>query len=66
MKTIIKSALLSAAILGSSAAALIFSYYPWMLLSMLILPALYVIPYMTQGLCIGSRWMTQAAYERQE
>ncbi len=44
--------------LKSSAAHLIFSFIPWMLLCLLILPALYVIPYMTQSLCIGAKWMT--------
>lgn len=47
-----------------SAAKLIFSYTPWMLLCFTVLPMLYVIPYMTQGLCIGAKWMTRAAYER--
>ncbi len=41
-----------------SAAQLIFSFTPWLLLCLLILPALYVIPYMTQSLCIGAKWMT--------
>ena len=51
---------------GAAASGLIFSYTPWMLLCLLILPALYVVPYMTQGLCIGAKWMTQAAYEGRE
>ena len=42
----------------ASAAKLFFSFTPWMLLCLLILPALYVIPYMTQSLCIGAKWMT--------
>lgn len=46
-----------------SAAKLIFSFFPWILLCLLVLPALYVIPYMTQSLCIGSKWMTKATYE---
>ena len=46
---------------SGAAAKLIFSYTPWMLLCMFILPALYVVPYMTQGLCLGARWFTQAA-----
>ena len=41
-----------------SAIQLIFSFTPWMLLCMLVLPALYVVPYMTQSLCIGAKWMT--------
>lgn len=42
----------------ASATKLIFSFTPWMLLCLLILPALYVVPYMTQSLCIGAKWMT--------
>ena len=47
-----------------SAVRLVFSYTPWMLLCLTVLPMLYVVPYMTQGLCIGAKWMTRAAYER--
>lgn len=46
-----------------SAAKLIFSFTPWMLLCLTILPILYVAPYMTQALCIGAKWMTRATYE---
>ena len=46
-----------------SAAKLIFSFIPWLLLCLLVLPALYVIPYMTQSLCIGAKWMTKATFE---
>ena len=45
------------------AAKLIFSYTPWMLLCLTVLPVFYVVPYMTQGLCIGAKWMTRAAFE---
>ena len=48
---------------SGKAAKLVFSYMPWMLLCLTILPMLYVVPYMTQGLCIGAKWMTRAAYE---
>lgn len=48
------------------AAKLIFSYTPWMLLCLTILPLLYVVPYMTQGLCVGAKWMTRAAYANEE
>ena len=48
---------------SGEAAKLVFSYTPWMLLCLTILPMLYVVPYMTQGLCIGAKWMTRAAYE---
>ena len=41
-----------------SATKLFFSFTPWMLLCLLIIPALYVVPYMTQSLCIGAKWMT--------
>lgn len=47
------------------AARLIFSYTPWMLLCLTVLPILYVAPYMTQGLCIGAQWMTRAANEEE-
>ena len=40
------------------------SYLPWILLCITVLPMLYVIPYLTQGLCIGAKWMTQATFER--
>ena len=46
-----------------SAAKLIFSFTPWLLLCLLILPMLYVIPYMTQSLCIAAKWMTKATFE---
>ena len=32
------------------------SFTPWILLCITILPMLYVIPYMTQSLCISSKW----------
>ena len=46
-----------------NAAKLIFSFAPWLLLCLLILPMLYVVPYMTQSLCIAAKWMTKAAIE---
>lgn len=42
----------------SAASQLIFSFTPWLLLCLLVLPALYVVPYMTQSLCIGAKWMS--------
>lgn len=48
------------------AAKLIFSFTPWLLLCLLILPMLYVIPYMTQSLCVSAKWMTKAALEENE
>lgn len=42
---------------------LIFSFTPWLLLCMLILPMLYVIPYMTMSLSLSAKWMTKAAIE---
>lgn len=44
------------------AAKLIFSFIPWLLLGLTVLPLLYVIPYMTQSLCISAKWITQAAF----
>ena len=46
-----------------AASALFFSFTPWMLLCLTILPALYVVPYMTQSLCIGAKWMTMKGKE---
>ncbi|MBQ3331491.1 MAG: DUF975 family protein [Ruminococcus sp.] len=46
-----------------SAAKLIFSFTPWMLLCLLVLPMLYVIPYMTQSLCVSRKWMTKVSLE---
>lgn len=46
-----------------SAAKLVFSFIPWMLLCLLVLPMLYVIPYMTQSMCVSAKWMTKAALE---
>ena len=46
-----------------SVAKLIFSFTPWMLLGLLVLPLLYVIPYMTQSLCVSAKWLTKAALE---
>lgn len=45
------------------AAKLIVSFTPWMLLCLLVLPMLYVIPYMTQSLCVSAKWMTKATLE---
>ena len=46
-----------------NAAKLILSFTPWMLLCLLVLPMLYVIPYMTTSLCISAKWMTKASLE---
>lgn len=46
-----------------NAARLVLSYTPWILLCLTILPLLYVVPYMTQGLCIGAKWMIRSADE---
>lgn len=46
-----------------SAAKLIFSFTPWMLLGLLVLPLFYIIPYMTQSLCVSAKWMTKAALD---
>lgn len=42
------------------ASKLIFSFTPWLLLCLTILPILYVAPYMTQSLCISAKWMLRA------
>lgn len=47
----------------ASAAKLIFSFVPWMLLCLLVLPMLYVIPYITMSLCVSAKWMTKASLE---
>lgn len=44
-----------------SAAKLLLSFTPWLLLCLTILPMLYVIPYMTQSLCISAKWLKHAA-----
>lgn len=49
-----------------SAAKLVFSFTPWLLLCLLVLPMLYVIPYMTMSLCVSAKWMTKAALEENE
>lgn len=49
-----------------NAAKLIFSFVPWMLLCLTVLPMLYVIPYMTQSLCVSAKWMTKTAMEENE
>ena len=49
-----------------SAAKLVFSFVPWLLLCLLILPMLYVIPYMTQSLCVSAKWMTKTTLEENE
>ncbi len=36
---------------------LIFSFIPWLLLCLTILPLIYVVPYITQSLCISSKWL---------
>lgn len=46
-----------------SVAKLILSFIPWMLLCLTVLPMLYVIPYMTQSLCISAKWLTKSAFE---
>lgn len=43
------------------AAKLLLSFTPWLLLCLTILPMLYVIPYMTQAMCISAKWFKQAA-----
>lgn len=49
-----------------SAAKLIFSFIPWLLLCLTVLPMLYVIPYLTMSKCVSAKWMTEAAMEENE
>lgn len=42
---------------------LVLSFTPWLLLCIFVLPALYVIPYLTQSICISAKWMTKATFE---
>ena len=46
-----------------SMSKLVLSFIPWLLLCLLVLPALYVIPYLTQSVCISAKWMTKATFE---
>ena len=48
---------------SGSPAKLVVSFIPWMLLCLLVLPMLYVIPYMTQSVCISAKWMTRSTFE---
>ena len=48
-----------------SATKLIFSFTPWILLSLLVLPLFYVVPYITQSLCVSAKWMTKAAIAKE-
>ncbi len=42
---------------------LILSFSPWLLLCMTVLPVIYVAPYMTQALCISSKWLIRSRFE---
>lgn len=48
---------------SGSMGKLVLSFTPWLLLCLLVLPALYVIPYLTQSLCISAKWLTKATFE---
>ena len=50
----------------NSAAKLLLSFIPWFLLCFLALPMLYVIPYLTQSLCVSAKWLTKTALEEHE
>lgn len=41
-------------------AKLLLSFFPWLLLSMTILPILYTAPYITQSLCISAKWIARS------
>ncbi len=47
-------------------AKLIFSFTPWILLCLTVLPMLYVIPYITESLCISVKWIKEAALAYQD
>lgn len=36
---------------------LVFSFFWWILLCLLVMPILYVVPYMAQSLCISGKWL---------
>ncbi len=38
---------------------LVGSFIPWLLLCVTVLPILYVLPYMTQSICISGNWLLQ-------
>ncbi|MBE6823738.1 MAG: DUF975 family protein [Ruminococcaceae bacterium] len=38
---------------------LVGSFVPWLLLCVTVLPLLYVLPYMTQAICISGNWLLQ-------
>lgn len=42
------------------AAKLLFSFFPWLLLSLTILPILYTAPYITQAMCISAKWIARS------
>lgn len=39
---------------------LFFSFWPWLLLSLTVLPILYTGPYLTQALCICAKWIARS------
>ena len=41
-------------------AKLFFSFAPWLLLSLTILPILYTAPYLTQAMCISAKWIARS------
>ncbi len=45
---------------------LFFSFAPWILLCFTVLPIFYVLPYMTQGLCLSCKWISELSRNGQE
>ena len=43
-----------------ASAGLIASFIPWFILCLTVLPLIYVIPYLTQSLCISAKWIKEA------
>ena len=39
---------------------LFFSFWPWLLLSLTVLPILYTGPYITQAMCICAKWIARS------
>lgn len=44
---------------------LFISFIPWMLLCITVVPAIYVIPYITQSMCISGKWIYQLSRNEQ-
>ncbi len=45
---------------------LIFSFAPWLLLCITVLPILYVLPYFTKAMCLSGKWILELSRNGQE